>query len=416
MWAAVALFVGLACLSACAFPAAAAAQTDHNAEGLKALEAEQYEEAAKHFSLAAAADAKDFYAHFHLAYAFSALGKQPEAIAAYRKVLALRPELYEAHLNLGILLIEAGEAAAAAEHLHSAVEKKPEEYRPNYYLAEALLQNRDLEAAEKHYEAALKARPGSAEARLGLGQAQAGQRKWEEALANYQGAAVANPKLREYLLELADMLERAQRLEDAVSLLKQFPDSAAARERMGQLLLETGKATEAVLQLEAVVKESPTTANRLALAMAYLRSEQSGKAVVTLKQAMAAEPDHYDLHMVLGRILRDMRNFQAAAKEFEIAARLRPDSAQAYTEWANMLVSLNQFDAALMALDKVRELEGQSAGHAFLKALVLDKLQRDAEALVSYREFLELSKGEHADQEFQARQRIQRIEKLLNKR
>jgi Flp pilus assembly protein TadD len=82
------------------------------------------------------------------------MGKQIEAIAACREVLALRPELYEAHLNLGILLIEAGEAVAAAEHLHSAVEKKPDEYRPNYYLAEALLQNRDLEAAEKHYAAA----------------------------------------------------------------------------------------------------------------------------------------------------------------------------------------------------------------------------------------------------------------------
>jgi Tfp pilus assembly protein PilF len=46
------------------------------------------------------------WAHFQLAYAYTALKRVPEARAEYEHAIALDPKMSEAYLNLGILLME----------------------------------------------------------------------------------------------------------------------------------------------------------------------------------------------------------------------------------------------------------------------------------------------------------------------
>src|SRR5947209_917861 len=98
---------------------------DYNEEGRKALEAQNYEQAAQDFTNAIAADAKDYTAHFHLALADSMLKKDAEAVAEYKKVLELKPDLYEAQLNLGILLLRQKQPEAALPYLQKAADTKP---------------------------------------------------------------------------------------------------------------------------------------------------------------------------------------------------------------------------------------------------------------------------------------------------
>src|SRR5215813_13808626 len=68
-------------------------QTDHAAEGRKALEANNFALAAEQYQKAVDADPKDWASRFHLGLAFSFLNKDTEAIAAYRKVLEDQPGL-----------------------------------------------------------------------------------------------------------------------------------------------------------------------------------------------------------------------------------------------------------------------------------------------------------------------------------
>ena len=79
--------------------------TDFTAEGMKALDERKYQDAADLFLKAVAADPGDYSANFNLALSYSLLGKAAEAIPVYKKVLDLKPGLYEAELNLGILLV-----------------------------------------------------------------------------------------------------------------------------------------------------------------------------------------------------------------------------------------------------------------------------------------------------------------------
>ena len=98
---------------------------DYIAEGTKALEAAKYDQAAELFGKAVAADPKDYAAHFHLALSYTMLKRDADSLAEYKKVLELKPGLYEAELNAGILLIRDKQPADAAQYLQPAVDQKP---------------------------------------------------------------------------------------------------------------------------------------------------------------------------------------------------------------------------------------------------------------------------------------------------
>src|SRR5450432_1279401 len=88
------------------------AQPDYQADGIKALDAKNYPLALDLFTKAVAADPQDYAAHFHLALSYSLLDKFPEAIPEFRKVLELKPHLYDAELNLGMCLLRVKDSPA----------------------------------------------------------------------------------------------------------------------------------------------------------------------------------------------------------------------------------------------------------------------------------------------------------------
>jgi hypothetical protein len=79
-------------------------------------------------------------------------------------------------------------------------------------------------------------------------------------------------------------------------------------------------------------------------------------------------------------------------------------------------VMTEDYNTALAALDKVKQLNAETAGHHFLRAIVLDKNKAQKPALEAYQKFLATSEGKNPDREFQARQRVKIIEKELSKK
>jgi tetratricopeptide (TPR) repeat protein len=365
-------------------------KADPIAEGIKALDEQRWDAAADIFSRAAAADPKEYTHHFHLGLALSMLNRDAEAISEYQRVLELKPEVYQAELNLGMLLIRQKRAAEAVPHLETAVRLKPKELRPNLYLADALLASGNGEKAEAAFRTALEIDPKSGPAAAGLASALSAQKRDADALAQWERAAELDPSYREA--------------------------AAGARERIGEQLLEAGKAADAIPWLETVVKQSPTPANRYALATAYILTRNMEAATPLLQQALTAEPDNVQLRMMYGRALREQRKFASAAQEFARAAQAKPDSAEAWSELAGMLILTEDYPQALAALDKVRALGAEKPAHHYFRAIVLDKNRQYKPALESYQRFLAISGGKFPDEEFKARQRVRIIEKELNKR
>jgi tetratricopeptide (TPR) repeat protein len=390
--------------------------TDPAAEGMKALDAQKYDLAAQSFARAAERDPKDYTAHFNLAFANSMLGKDAEAIAGYRKVLELKPGLYQADLNLGILLLRGKRASEALPYLGAAAEERPKEPRPRLYVSAALLETGDLAKAGQSYQTALELDPKSAPAELGLAQTLARQNRLSEAEPHFRRAAELNPAYRDDLLDLAGRYEKAGETAAAIAIYKEFSGNVAVDERLGQMLVEAGHADEGIPYLEQAVRQSPTSANRLALAQAYRINKEPEKAAPVLEQAVQSAPEDLDLRMAYGRELRDQRRFADAAQQFSRVTQAQPGLVQAWNELAGVLIMLESYPQALAALDRVKALGGETAGHMYMRAIVLDKIRDLKGALASYKSFLAASGGKHPEEEFKARQRVRIIQDEMNPR
>lgn len=389
-------------------------QPDYQAEGMKALDAKNYAGAAEIFSKAVAADPKDYAAHFNLALSYSLLGKDVEAENEYRTTLELKPHLYQAELNLGMLLLRAKQPAPSVSLLKDAAEQKPKEFRPAFYFAEALFGTGDAAGAEQAYKAALEINPTSAPAELGLGRALAKQNRLADAAPHFHKAAELDPNFKDALLELAGLEETAHQNEAAIAIYRRFPDDAGAQERLGNLLLAAGRPADAVGPLETAVRKSPTAANRLALAEAYLKTQQPDKGIPLIEQAVQAEPGNYALRMLYGRTLRDQHKYVEAAPQFLAATRLKRDSAEAWSELAGVLILSENYPQALAALDRVKALGAETGAHFFFRAIVLDKLHEVRGALENYQKFLAADQGKSPNEDFKARQRIRILERELH--
>jgi len=387
----------------------AATAQDPIADGIKALDDKRYDAALAAFRQAVEKDPKDYVAHFHLALSFSLLKNDADAAVEYRKTLELKPGLYEAELNLGAVLVRSKKFTDAVAPLADAAGQKPHEFRPQYYWGEALLGSSvspaDFEKAAAVFETAAGIDPKSAAVQTGWAKALVGEKKLSEAAPHFQKAAELDPNYRDELLELAAEYEKAGQASDAVAIYRQFPENAAAQERMGELLIETKRYEDAIPGLEKVVAASPTSANRLALATAYGLNKQFDKELEILGLIVAAEPRNYDLHMRYGRALRDQHKLQPAEQQFAAAVNLQHDSVDALNELASVAIVLEDYPTGMGALDRVKALGKEKPGDIFLRAITLDKLQQRKPALEAYEQFLAVSGGKFPDQEFQARQR-----------
>ena len=396
-------------------------QADYTADGMKALDEGKYDAAVQAFRKAIEADAKDYFAHFNLAMAYTFLQRDPEAVAEYRKTLELKPGLYEAELNGGIVLLRQKNPAEALPLFEDAAGHKPQEFRPRYYLAESELQTGDYAKAEENYKLAIALDPKSAGAQLGMAQAMVQQGRIGDADAYFRQAAQLEPKYRDYLLELAGLYEKASQTREAIAIYREFPGNPAAQARMGELLLESKQFEDAVPRLEEAYGKDPSPANRAALAAAYVFTRKLDQALPLLGQAVAAEPGNYDQRMMYARALRDKRQFQPAARQFYEAAKLKPAEPKPWTELGGMLYMAGDLPQALSAFEQAARNGENAPGNWFLRAIILDKLRQTDHrktklAKEAYERFLSLSEGKNPNQEFQARQRVRILQREIDKR
>ena len=386
--------------------------SDFAADGLKALGSGEYATAAEAFRKAVAADPSDYSAHFNLALAYGFLARDEDGIAEYRRTLELKPGLYEAELNCGMLLLRRKDSGAEAL-LEAAVAQKPGEFRPRYYLAETEALAGALDRAEASYRRAIQLDAKSAAAESGLGRVLAREDKLADAAPHYRQAAALDPKYGSLLLDLAGAYEKAHQPAEAAAIYRDFAGDPAAQAHLGQLLLEGKQYSEAVPVLETAYASEPSTTNAVALAMAYVFSAQPVKAAPLFQKAVAAQPANFGLRMMYGRALRDAKQFPLAGAQFTEAAKLKPDALEAWRELGDALYMAGDLPHALAAFDQARQLGEKTAGLAFMRAIVLDKMRQLKPALEAYQQFLEISQGKFPDQEFQARQRVRIIRHQL---
>src|SRR6202140_2817031 len=212
-----------------------------------------------------ARDPANYVAWFDLGFVENALGKLDDSIAAYRKSVAAKPDVFESNLNLGLQLAKTRQGDAE-QFLRTATQLKPTSHvsegqaRAWLSLAQVLEATKPDEALAAYEHAAIL-QPKDPEPHLSAGLLLEKQEKFSDAEHEYKQALALDPSASDAVTGLANIYMRGRRFPDAEAELRKLiaahPDQAAARIQLGRVLAAEGKNDEAIAELQAGAKLAP---------------------------------------------------------------------------------------------------------------------------------------------------------------
>lgn len=230
------------------------------------------------------------------------------ALAAYRKVLEIKPGLMAAQVGALTLLFRMSDLAGAAAQLEALKKLHPDDARTRYFEALLAFERMDFDAAANLAKQMLAAAPND--------------------LRNLQLAG-------NIALQRNDLVQAQQLLERVVQ--------AAPKGRLGRQLLVT----------------------------TYLRSGQTAKAVASLQALLATGEPDASTSALAGDVYRRSGDLGKARAYFARAAKLAPGNARARTSLALADLASGQRDQALAELQEVSATDGDITSDLALFAIHL---------------------------------------------
>jgi tetratricopeptide (TPR) repeat protein len=364
-------------------------------------------------------DPANYVAWFDLGFAENGLGKVDESIAAYRKSVAAKPDVFEANLNLGLQLAKSGQADAQ-QFLRAATLLKPTSHVAEGQARAWLSLARVLEAAKPEealtaYRQAAALQPSDPEPHLAAGLLLEKQEKFFDAEHEYKQALALDPASSDAETGLANIYMRGRRFPEAESELRKLvathPDQAAARIQLGRVLAAEGKNGDAIAELQAGEKLAPADVSlQRDLADLYVSAKKYEQAEPAYRTLLAANPGDAALHQDLGKALLEQKKFADAEKEFLTAVNIKPDLGTAYGDLAFAASENKNYPLAIKALDTRVKFLPEIPITYFLRASAYDHLKDTKRAAANYHLFLNTANGKYPDQEWQAKHRLIAIE------
>lgn len=222
-----------------------------NALGFSLFQQGKSQEAVATFEKALALDPTHWKTHNNMALASIDLGELALAEAHYRESLAIEPQpaIYS---DLGFVLERQGIGDEAVAMYRKALALDPGSAAAHTNLAGFLARTGDFAGAERHYRAALEQEP-SAPAHTGLGFALWKQGRVDDAIARLRDAIETDPKHVPAYDQLGTILVEQGRLTEAAASyrrLLRYTPSATAHEKLAEILTRLGRNDEAAEQRE----------------------------------------------------------------------------------------------------------------------------------------------------------------------
>jgi cellulose synthase operon protein C len=290
--------------------------------------------AAEEFERLRAANPDSYELKYDLALAYYRAGKETQASALLRNLLAQKDDA-ELEDLFGDVEERAENHAAAAIAFRRAMQLAPrnEGYRFDY--AQCLESQWDLATAANAFQDGILDFPSSAKMWLGLGATYYLAGRYKEAAQTLLQAARVAPDAPQVYRLLGLAYEAAGPFQEAISdrfshYLTSNPPDPMAHYYYAKILIERDRQGQA---------QNLTEARR------------------QLKQAIDLTPKLAEAHIELGVLLGMQNQLQAARRELERAVQLDPESSTAYYELARIYRKLGDTGHTQEALQKFQQLK-----------------------------------------------------------
>ncbi len=238
--------------------------------------------------------------------AYASNGKIIEAIGLYEQIIQLEPNLVHVHEELGRLLDAQGWQELAMPHYANALAMAPKKYSLETHIdfGNLWLRRNQIDKAIISYKQVLELNPGYAPA--------------------YQ--AWANALIQENKLDAA---------------------------------------AEVYSQAEFYDLDLISAKNYSDLGIAYMRQNQTDKAIGSFQKAISLQADYAPAHCNLGNALLQLENYKDAIISFQEALSLDPNFIEVYYNLGLALTKINRIDEAITCFEAVLALDPDFADAGF---------------------------------------------------
>src|SRR5947209_13554765 len=159
------------------------------------------------------------------------------------------------------------------------------------------------------------------------------------------------------------------------------------RNRLPQLGSRRGK-KPFVRQQEQTLQSSPSTPSpeiksAFGQALAFHQADRLAEAEQLYRIILQAQPEHFDSLHLLGVIHSQRGEHTEAVRQIDVALKINPNAAAAYSNRGNALKDLKRFDEALASFDQAIALKPDYAEAFNNRGIALKELKRFDEALAS---------------------------------
>ncbi len=367
-----------------------------------------------------AAHPADPRALFDAGYVADAQNHPDDAAAFYRRAVAADPSSFLAHISLGLLLARQGKLQEARPQLVAATKLDPGDGGPalmaRAWRALARIDSPSNPAlASADLLQALQLSPETTDDTLlaaslaeRTGQIDAAETAYRSVLAKDPASKPANVSLAHILIQKKQYPQAEALLRIA---LQQNPGDPVLTAQLATVLVAENKAEALPLlqQLHDDHPADPAITRMLADVMA-----DAGKFAASDQlylQLLAAAPGDPDLLLAHGQNLVQELKFAQAFDVFNKVTQVDPSNGDGWSGLAFTAAKTGRPSVTLHALTMRSRYLPESTSTYFLWATAYDSLHQKAQAIAYYRHFLDAAAGHFPDEEWQARQRIQLLEK-----
>jgi tetratricopeptide (TPR) repeat protein len=278
----------------------------HFLSGLVAARAGAPDDARAHYAAAIDAAGGDYpEADFNLGVLEKEQKRWPEAIAAYQRAIASKPDYLAAYNNLGLAQAAAGDAAQAEAAYRKALAIEPAYWAAWLNLGKLQLGAEDYAEAARSFERAAAIKPSAHEALLDLGVAYRKGGRIDDAIATYRKLIASAPRYASAHYNLGIALERAGDRQRARAAYEQAlsidGEHVLALRHLAALLASAGELGQARARYEAVIDQDPSD-QKAWLALADVHRRRGDVAACTRAvHAACAESGRDDEPSLLSR-------------------------------------------------------------------------------------------------------------------
>jgi len=142
-------------------------------------------------------------------------------------------------------------------------------------------------------------------------------------------------------------------------LIQQQPNLVPAHNALGQAYFSREQYPQAESEFKRVLELQPQNVGaRFNLGITLLNQKRLDEAKAAFTQMLNQDAKSADAHYGLGLAMADEQNYQSAVEEFKTAAGLNPKISGIYYEIGNSYFKLKQYDDAIAAYLKEKEVSG----------------------------------------------------------